>query len=120
VAASSVCEQAPSSEHLRALASLHRPSDPSIDVLYVSGDDLQRDPTTLSPPHSVAGTFHANGGFEANPVAWRVLATAAVPIRGRVLSDPDVWFDPNVLRRRNLDNLNGYWAARLDSRTGVS
>jgi hypothetical protein len=108
-----VCAAAPSEVELESLSRLHQPSHPSVDVLYVTRDDLRSDPTGLSRPHSLMGTFSRGGGGDVNPVAWRVLATKALPVRGPRLSDGDVWFDANVLRRWNIDNLDTYWVDRV-------
>jgi hypothetical protein len=109
-----VCSETPSGPQLAALAALHRSSRPSVDVLYITRSDLKRDPGSLSPPHSVLGMFRTEGGFEANPVVWRILATRAVPVRGPKLVDEDVWFDADAFRRWNLNNLDDYWAARIE------
>lgn len=109
-----VCAEPPSDAALDALTALHRPATPSVDVVYLSPGDLRRDPTTLSPPDSLLGELRRSGGFEANPVVWRVLATRAIPVRGPALSIDDVWYDPDALVRWNLRNLDSYWMARID------
>lgn len=109
----------PTKPQLDALASIHRPSHPSIDVLYVAGDDLGSDPRQLSPPYSLDGTFMPDGGFMANPVTWRQLQLAAVPVRGPRLAAGDVWFDADTLRRWNVANLDDYWARRLRDWRGI-
>lgn len=108
-----VCAERPSEPQLEALGTLHRPSRPNIDVLYVTGNDLRSDPRELSPPHSLEGTFRPDGG-PAHPVTWRQLSTAAIPIRGPRLTDGDVWFDADALRQWNLANLDDYWARWLE------
>lgn len=101
----------PTQGELAALAELHRPSRPSVDVLYATRDDLRRDPSQQSLPGSVGGEFRRDGAFEANPVAWRVLSTRAIAVRGAALTDRDVWFDADSLRSWNVANLDGYWSA---------
>ncbi len=98
---------------LAALAAIHRPSQPSVDVLYATREDLGRDPSALSLPCSLEGEFRPEGAFEANPVVWRVLSTRAITVRGAPLGTRDVWFDPDVLRRWNLANLDTYWSEWL-------
>jgi hypothetical protein len=100
----------PSDEEVAALVELHRVCGSRVDVLYVTRDDLGRDPSPLSLPCSLGGVFRSDGAFEANPVAWRVLSTRAIAVRGAPLTRHDVWFDADVLRRWNLANLDGYWS----------
>jgi hypothetical protein len=109
------CRAAPREAHIEGLAELHRPSMPQVDVLYVTGDDLRSDPAGLSPAYSLQGTFHRDGAFAANPVTWRELQTHSFAVRGPSLGAEDVWFDANVLRRWNTDNLEQYWRRRVDA-----
>lgn len=105
-----VCRHSPTPEEMTALAEVHRPARPNVDVLYATRDDLRRDPSALSLSGSVDGVFRTEGAFEANPVVWRVMSTRALPIRGDALRAQDVWFDADVLRRWNLANLDTYWS----------
>jgi hypothetical protein len=105
-----LCAHPPTADERVALTALHRPSHPSVDVLYATRDDLKRDPSTLSLPGSVGGSFRDEGAFEANPVVWRTLSTRAIAVRGVAPLPEDVWFDAHSLRRWNLANLSGYWA----------
>lgn len=105
----------PDEAQLRALAQVHRPSRPHVDVLYLTRDDLSADPRPLSRPCSLEGTFHPADAFSANPVTWRDLQTCALTVRGRQLDGEDVWFDPDVLRQWNCDNLDQYWRAQVDT-----
>lgn len=114
-----VCAERPSQRQLGALSALHRPSHPNVDVLYVTASELGSDPRELSLPHSLEGEFKPESGFNANPVVWRQLATAAIPIRGPRLTDGDVWFDADALRRWNLANLDVYWVRWLEGWRGV-
>jgi hypothetical protein len=100
----------PTDADLVALASVHRPSRPSVDVLYVTRDDLARNPCGLSLPGSVGAEFRRDGAFDANPVVWRLLARHAITMRGVLPPPEDVWFDADVLRRWNLANLDSYWS----------
>jgi len=108
-----VCAEHPREPQLEALSTLHRPSRPTFDVVYVTKGDLSRDPRELSAPHSRGGAFKPDGAFNANPVTWRQLATGAIPVRGPRLTDADVWFDADALRRWNLANLENYWVDSL-------
>jgi hypothetical protein len=110
-----LCASPPTAEDCARLAVLHRPSRPSVDVLYATRDDLRRDPTTLSLPGSVDGTFRDEGAFDANPVGWRLLSTRAIAVRGTAPGAADVWFDAAALRRWNLENLDGYWSGWVES-----
>jgi hypothetical protein len=110
-----ICRARPTRAEVAALAAMHRPSRPSVDVLYATRDDLGRDPSGLSLPCSLGGEFRSEGAFDANPVVWRVLSTRAVAVRGAPLGEWDVWFDADVLRRWNLANLDGYWSDWLQS-----
>jgi hypothetical protein len=103
----------PTDDELVPLVEFHRPSRPSVDVLYATREDLLSDPSGLSLPGSVAGEFRRDGAFEANPVVWRGLSTRAIAVRGAPLTDRDVWFDADALRTWNLDNLDGYWSEWL-------
>jgi predicted nucleotidyltransferase len=105
-----VCRSRPADDEFAALAELHRPSRPSVDVVYATREDLRRDPSGLTLPGSVAGEFRREGAFDANPVVWRVLSTRSIAVRGADLTDGDVWFDADSLRDWNLGNLEGYWS----------
>lgn len=110
-----VCATSLDDTHLQALATVHRPSHPHVDVLYISEDDLRSDPRTLSSPHSHEGGFRAGGAFTANPVTWRDLQTTALTVRGRPLGRVDVWFDADALRDWNYNNLTQYWQGQLSN-----
>lgn len=108
-----ICRARPARAEVAALTAIHRPSQPSVDVLYATREDLGRDPSGLSLPCSLGGEFRPEGAFEANPVVWRVLSTRAIAVRGAALGQRDVWFDADVLRRWNLANLDSYWSEWL-------
>ena len=114
VDAVALCCRVPTTAQLDALEAVHRPSRPQLDVLYVTGDDLRGDPAACSAPHSHEGKFARHGAFAANPVEWRTLQTKALAVRGPALAQADVWFDPDVLRRWNADNLDAYWRGRVE------
>lgn len=102
----------PSDRQLEALGGLHRPAQPNVDVLYLTWDDLGHDPLDVSPPHALEGVLKPAGG-PAHPVTWRQLQTVATPVRGPQLTDGDVWFDADSLRRWNVANLDDYWVPWL-------
>ena len=110
-----LCRDAPTAAELQALGELHHPSRPTVDALYATRADLRRAPSALSLPGSVDGVFRDACAFETNPVVWRVLATRAICVRGTPLTDRDVWFDADALRRWNLGNLDSYWSERVQS-----
>lgn len=114
-----VCDDRPDEAQLDALATVHRPARPDVDVLYVTWNDLKGDPSQLSAPHSRGGTFHHDRAFAASPVEWRTLQTRAIPVRGPLLGAHDVWFDPEALRRWNVANLDDYWRGRLEWMQGL-
>ena len=105
-----VSSNRPTHEELAALAELHRPFHPSVDVLYATHEDLGRDPSQQSLPGSVGGEFRRDGAFDANPVVWRALSTRAIAVRGAPLTDRNLWFDAAALRSWNIANLDGYWS----------
>jgi hypothetical protein len=80
--------------------------------IYVRRGDLARSPLEIVPVAAhVAGRFRAGkrGGFDANPVTWRVLAEHGIAIRGPQRDRLGVHLDDAQLRSWTLDNLNGYW-----------
>jgi len=114
-----VCADRPNPAQLDALAAVHVPTRPDVDVLYLTREDLSTNPAQVSAPHSHEGAFHRTGAFAANPVEWRTLQTRAITIRGRPIEAGEVWFDADVLRRWNADNLNSYWRNRVDWMRGA-
>lgn len=57
-----VCAERPAGQQLEALSGLHRPSRPSVDLLYVTRQDLECDPSSLSLPNALEGVFKSDGG----------------------------------------------------------
>lgn len=97
-------------------ATLRRLGKPWFDGIYVTWDDLTRNPSDIEHvPFSLGNTFGHTGGAEANPSVWLTLRNYPFAIRGR--QAPTVWYDESAIRRWNLANLNSYWrgvADRLD------
>jgi hypothetical protein len=114
-----LCAAPPTDAELDALPGAHRPGTPHVDVTYLTADDLRRDPATVSPPSSLEGRFERAGGFMANPVTWRELATRAIAVRGEPLDGDAIWFDADVLRRWNVANLDRYWAGQIATWRGA-
>jgi hypothetical protein len=110
-----VCPAAPNEAHIEALAQLHRLSMPQVDVLYLTRDDLRSDPAGLPRSYSLQGTFHRDGAFGANPVTWRELQTHSFAVRAPSLEAGHVWFDADLLRSWNADNLEQYWRRQVDA-----
>jgi hypothetical protein len=83
--------------------------DLRVDGIYVTQDDLARNPLELGPrPHHHEGEISVAPAFEANPAVWLTLRRHALPVLGP--AQPDVRHDPEVLRSWTLDNLNSYWS----------
>jgi hypothetical protein len=85
--------------------------------VFVGWDDLRRSPLSVTPvaSHS-AWRFRAGGGFDANPVTWRLLAEGGVAVRGPAPARLGVHRDDAELRawcRRNLDDYWRPWAASV-------
>jgi hypothetical protein len=97
---------------LDALAAVHAELRAPLhfDGIYVTYDELARDPAAARAPAVHEGRLERSGGFEANPAVWHVLAHGAIPVRGPAPGRLAVWSDPEALRRWCLDNLTGYWA----------
>jgi hypothetical protein len=98
---------------LEALAQVHadlkqRFLRPHFDGIYVSWENLRRDPTSAGHvPYTLEGIFDSSGAFEANPAVWLTLRDHAVAVRG--MANPGVHHDPALLRRWTVANLNSYW-----------
>lgn len=85
---------------------------PWFDGVYVTWDDLERSPEEVGPvPSTHEGKLDRSGGFEANPSTWLTLRNHSLPVRGP--STPRLWYDPDAIRRWNVENLNSYWSGLL-------
>jgi Aminoglycoside adenylyltransferase, C-terminal domain len=101
---------------LDELAAIHTELRPPMhfDGIYVTYDELARDPAAARAPAVHEGSLARSGGFEANPVVWHTLAHHAIPVRGPAPDRLAVWSDPGALRHWSVANLTGYWAGLLD------
>jgi hypothetical protein len=84
------------------------------DGIYVTDDELAREPAAARAPAVHEGSMARSGGFEANPVVWHTLAHHGIRVRGPAPDRLAVWSDPEALRRWNVDNLTGYWAGLVN------
>jgi hypothetical protein len=115
-----VTRSRPDAAALAALARVHaqlrdRRRRPFFDGLYVTRDDLARDPTRAGPrPHSHEGRFHAAGTGPPTPVTWHTLARHGLTCRGPAPADLGVWADPEALAAWSVGNLDSYWRRWLD------
>lgn len=90
---------------------------PWFDGIYVTRNDLMRNPTEIATvPFNLRETFGHTGGAEANPSVWLTLRNHPFAVRGP--RAPVIWYDEAAIRQWNMSNLNSYWrgvADRLDS-----
>jgi hypothetical protein len=77
-----LCSHSPTPEEMTALEQVHRPSRPTVDVLYATRSDLRRDPSGLSLSGSVDGVLHAL----ADPAAAQSISDTAMPSRKTTFS----------------------------------
>ncbi|WP_436522006.1 nucleotidyltransferase domain-containing protein [Actinoplanes sp. HUAS TT8] len=92
------------------LRRLHRslPRRPHLDGIFVTRDDLRRDPATLPPGPAIhENRVLAATDFERNLVTWHVLAQGGVAVRGP--QHPEIFTDWPALAARTRDNLESYW-----------
>lgn len=84
------------------------PRRPYFDGVFVSWDDLRRDPATLPPGPAVhENRVLAATDFERNLVTWHVLAQGGVAVRGP--ERPEIHTDWPALAERTRANLDSYW-----------
>jgi len=82
---------------------------PYFDGVYVTWEDLGRDPgLCVRAPTAHEGRLEL-GDFEPNPVTWQTLAHHEVVIRGPAPSELAVWHDPDVLAAWTTRYLHSYW-----------
>ena len=93
----------------RVHADLRRPrSRPSFDGLYVTWDDLARDPAEVTGrPQTHGGHLDRSGA--AHPVLWQEMADHAIAVRGPHRSALPVRTDRERLAAWVRGNLDGYW-----------
>jgi hypothetical protein len=99
---------------------------PHIEGVYVTWDDLRRDPDLAAPaPSWHAGRFQADS-FALNPITWHTLAHHGIAVRGPAPVNLTIHTDPARLTAWTRHNLDVYWrpwhdrSARLFSRAGVA
>ncbi|GAA3691280.1 hypothetical protein GCM10022224_065950 [Nonomuraea antimicrobica] len=78
------------------------------DGVYLTWDDLGRDPASLGErPRAHAGRLNRRG--EVNPVTWHTLARHGLTCRGPKPEELKIWNDPSVLAAWADGNLDRYW-----------
>jgi hypothetical protein len=83
---------------------------PLFEGVYVTWEDLTREPSMVAPAPSVhGGRFHEADRFALNPVTWHTLAKHGVACRGPATTGISVWADPKALAVWTLGNLDSYW-----------
>ncbi|WP_158088837.1 nucleotidyltransferase domain-containing protein [Thermoactinospora rubra] len=88
---------------------------PFFDGVYVTWDDLHRDPAAAgSRPGCHEHRFTAEGSGPPNPVTWHTLAWHGVACRGPQPTDLDIWIDVEALKSWCDRNLDQYWRRLLD------
>jgi hypothetical protein len=110
--------------HARLTSQVPRPL---FEGIYLTWDDLRRDPAGVGPvPYVHERGFHPSGRFELSPVTWAILARHGVVMRGPPRAELTIRDDPADLDRWTRHNLEEYWrpwharASRLLSRPGLS
>jgi hypothetical protein len=89
--------------HLSALERVHsrlrgRSRRPTFDGIYVTWDDLVRDPSRAQiRPYSHDGRFHAAGQSVGSPVIWHTLPRYGEACRGPDPRTIEIWADPECL-----------------------
>ncbi|WP_283136859.1 nucleotidyltransferase domain-containing protein [Rhizohabitans arisaemae] len=87
-----------------------RYAKPHFDGLYVTWDDLRRDPAhTPARPHVRAHSFEAESREERHLVTWQVLAQGGVVVRGPAVAELGIHTDWDALAAATRENLAGYW-----------
>ena len=96
--------------HQRLAASVPRPF---FDGIYVTWDDLARDPARRRGPHSHEGKFHVDASGPGDPVTWHTVAHYGVACRGPDPKGVTIWTNREALASWTLNNLDGYWRGLL-------
>jgi hypothetical protein len=110
----------PDAVALAALGRAHRRlrtrwPKPYFDGLYVTWDELARDPSYAGRgPYSYGGRFRSHGSGPGDPVTWQTVARHGVRCRGPRPSDLDVRLDADGLVRWTLNNFDTYWRQLLN------
>jgi hypothetical protein len=90
--------------------------DTCFDGIYVTADDLRRDPA-LRPtgPAVHEWRFEPDSAFERHLVTWHVLAQGGVVVRGPAVAELGVHTDWPALAASTRQNLAGYWTHWRDT-----
>jgi hypothetical protein len=84
---------------------------PYFDGLYVTAEDLRRDPAGCPPGPAVhEWRVEPQSRFERHLVTWHVLAQSGVAVRGPAVAELGVHTDWPALAESTRDNLAGYWS----------
>ena len=99
---------------------------PYFDGVYVTREDLRRNPALAIPAPSAHEGRAAVDAFALDPATWHTLAHHGIPVRGPAPADLAVRAAPAALASWTLANLDTYWrpwrarSARLWSRAGLA
>lgn len=100
---------------------------PAFEGIYVTWQDLARNPSRIEPgPHAHGGRVYATGSRGRNPVTWHTLATRGIAVRGPHRDEAEIWTDRAELSAWTRENLNTYWrdwlarSSRLASPLGLA
>jgi hypothetical protein len=114
-----VTAEPPDAASRRALARVHRRLRrsrpiPPFDGVYVTREELARDPLLAGPgPHARGGRFRAAGPRDCNPVTWHTLALRGAKCRGPAPSELGIPLDRAALASWTLGNFDRYWRPLL-------
>jgi hypothetical protein len=87
---------------------------PFFDGMYLTWDDLRRDPAGLSRYPAAHEGRLTSGKDPPTPVLWHELADHGRSVRGPELTSVGIWTDQDALRAWCRENLAGYWRRWLD------
>ncbi|MEU8235236.1 aminoglycoside adenylyltransferase domain-containing protein [Actinoplanes sp. NPDC048967] len=88
---------------------------PYFDGLYVTAEDLRRDPATCPPGPAVhEWQVEAESRFERHLVTWHLLAQSGVAVRGPGVAGLGIHTDWPALAESTRQNLAGYWTRWRD------
>lgn len=110
-----VTAHAPQAADLDALAQVHAQlraahPRPFFDGIYVTWNDLGRDPAQAAPgPSSHESRFTARDVGQRNPITWHTLARYGIACRGPAVAECAIWQDPAALAAWTDGNLESYW-----------
>lgn len=104
----------PDANALEALKRVHNQLQtqyprPPFEGVYVTWDDLRRDPDLAKPAPSWHEGELRSDGFALDPVTWHTLARHGVSVRGPAPMSLDIWTDHEALASWTLNNLDTYW-----------